>query len=1001
MSTPLRRLDKGGCINREEPLNFSFNGKSYTGFKGDTLASALLANDVKVIARSFKYHRPRGIYSAGVEEPNAIVQLESGARSRPNIQATEIELYDGLSAKSVNCWPSVNFDIGGFNNFASRLLPAGFYYKTFMWPKSLWLTYEKFLRHAAGLGTAPTEPDPDIYDKMHEHCDVLIIGGGPAGLAAAHSAGASGARVIIVEQDPCLGGRLLSENYLIDGQPEYKWVSETTKKLLSMEEVVILTRTTAFGYYDHNYLGLIEKRHINIAQPFSTSSERLWLVRAKQVVLATGAIEQPLVFSNNDRPGVMLAGAIRTYINKFGVAPGREYVIFTNNDNAYRTALALDDVGVKVACIVDLRPDPDGILPDMVRARNIEIYDGWVVNKIIGSQGIKSIEISELSSDGESVTSRSKLIKCDILGSSGGWNPVIHLSSQSGAKAIFDKTINSFVPGTPTQPLRSAGACAGVFSLEKVLAQGHEAGKAAIKDVGFKSTRLKKPRTEEIEEAPLKTQWIIPNDKLNNRDKGFGEKHFIDFHNDVTVADIELAVREGYHSVEHVKRYTTLGMGPDQGKTGNIPGMAILGQNLNQPIAEVGTTTFRPPFTPITYGALAGRNIGKFSDPIRKTPIHHWHKMSGAKFENVGQWKRPWYYPKSEETMQQSLDRECLAARNAVGILDASTLGKIDIQGPDSVEFLNRVYSNAWNNLDIGRCRYGVMLGEDGMIMDDGVTTRLDDNHFHMTTTTGNAARVLSWLEEWLQTEWPELRVFCNSVTEYWANITVSGPLARDLLNEFTNDIDLAAESFPFMSYREGILGGIPARVFRISFSGELSYEINVPADYGLTLWTALMNAGEKYGITPYGTETMHILRAEKGFIIVGQETDGTTTPTDLGMQWIVKKNRDFIGRRSLSRSDCTREKRKQLVGLFTKDPAYVLPEGAQLVEIPKNSPPMDMIGHVTSSYFSANLGRSIALALVKDGRKRMGEIIHAPLEEGTIACEVVNPVMIDKQGKH
>jgi sarcosine oxidase subunit alpha len=997
MSTSCNRLAKGGRIERTKTLTFIFNGHRYSGFKGDTLASALLASGVKTLARSFKYHRPRGLYSAGVEEPNAVVQLECGARTRPNLQATEIELYDGLNAKSVNCWPSVEFDVGAINSLAARLLPAGFYYKTFMWPKNFWMAYERVIRNAAGLGTAPKLPDPDTYDKMHEHTDIIVVGAGPSGLAAALAAGRSGARVILADQEGELGGRLLSENETIDGNPAIEWVEDVIRELAAMEDVRILTRTTAFGYYDQNYLGLVERRHIDVARSVSHSSERLWRVRARQVVLATGSIERPLIFADNDRPGVMLAGALRSYVIRYGVSPGEKVVIFTNNSDAYRSALALSDAGISVVAVVDLRSQPDDALVNAVRGREINVYDGWAVTAVIGSKAVKSIEIRELSEDGKNVSGPAKRIDCDVIGSSGGWNPVVHLHSQSGGKARFDEAIQSFVPGTSIQQEQSAGACAGIFSLRDCLKGGFEAGKAAAKLTGFRPSRHKQPAADPVSEDPLKALWIVPTSNLDNRAKGFGAKHFIDIHNDVTVSDIELAAREGYHSVEHVKRYTTLGMGPDQGKTGNIPGMAVLGQALGKPISEVGTTTFRPPFTPVTYGALAGRDIGEFSDPARQTAMHHWHEQAGALFEDVGQWKRPWYYPKSGETMQEAVNRECLAARNGVGILDASTLGKIDIQGPDAAEFINRIYTNDWMKLEVGKCRYGLMLGEDGMVMDDGVTGRLGDNHFHMTTTTGNAAQVLSWLEEWLQTEWPELQLYCNSVTEYWSTMTICGPRAGALLAEFTTDIDLNTEAFPFMSFKEGTVGGIPARVFRISFTGELSYEINVPANMGLTLWAALMNAGEKYGITPYGTEAMHILRAEKGYIIVGQETDGTVTPLDLGMDWIVSKKKDFIGRRSLA--DCVRGDRKQLVGLLTANPADVLPEGAQLVSNLKPAPPMDMIGHVTSSYYSATLDRSIALAVVKDGRNRIGETIHAPMEDKTMDCEIVDPVFYDKEG--
>jgi len=996
VSMQSNRRGQGGRINRDKPLGFTFNGRFYRGYEGDTLASALLANGAGLVARSFKYHRPRGIYSAGVEEPNAVVQLEKGARTRPNLQATEIELYDGLVADTVNCWPSVELDVSALNNVFSSLLPAGFYYKTFMWPKSFWMTYERVIRNAAGLGTAPKETDPDTYDKMHVHADVLIVGGGPAGLSAALAAGRTGARVVLVEQEHEFGGRLLSEQSEIDGQPAAEWVAKALEELSGMEEVRLLSRTTCFGYYDHNYLGMVERRHVKVSEPVHGPSERLWRVRAKRVVLATGAIERPLVFSDNDRPGVMLAGAMRTYLNRYAVIPGRRAVIFTNNDDAYRSAIELHEAGVEVAAVVDVRTDPDGDLPDAVRSRGIQVMDGWAVSSVKGSRGIKSIQVQKLSPEGDKLIGTPERIACDVLGCSGGWNPVVHLHSQSGAKARFDETIQSFVPGTSIQAEQSAGAANGAFGLSDCLMQGHKAGMEAAGATGFKAKKQPGPaKAETVEEDDLKALWIIPNGHVGGR----GPKRFVDLHSDVTVADIELSAREGYHSIEHLKRYTAMGMGPDQGKTGNIPGMAILADQLDKPIPDVGTTTFRPPFTPVTYGALAGRDIGHLSDPERKTAMHHWHEQAGALFEDVGQWKRPWYYPKEGESMRDALNRECLAARNAIGILDASTLGKIDIQGPDAAEFLNRIYTNAWMKLGIDKCRYGLMLGEDGMVMDDGVTARLGENHFHMTTTTGNAASVLAWLEEWLQTEWPELQVYCNSVTEYWSTMTICGSKAGALLAEFTSDIELDPKEFPFMSFREGTVGGFPARVFRISFTGELSYEINVPARYGLALWTALMNAGEKYGITPYGTESMHILRAEKGYIIVGQETDGTQTPYDLGMDWIVSKTKDFIGKRSLSRSDCTRDGRKQLVGLLTENPDVVLEEGAQLVFDLKPEPPMDMVGHVTSSYYSANLGRSIALAIVKDGHTRMGETVFAPMVDKVISAEIVQPVFFDKEG--
>lgn len=994
--TQAHRLAHGGRIARDRTLGFTFNGRAFTGHPGDTLASALLANGVMLVGRSFKYHRPRGIYSAGSEEPNALVQLGHGARTTPNVPATRIELYEGLAAASVNCWPSVEFDLGVLNDTLSRLLPAGFYYKTFMWPAQLWMTYEYFIRRMAGLGRAPAKPDPDTYDKMNLHCDVLVVGGGPAGLTAALTAARARARVVLADEQPEFGGRLLDERFDIGGTPALDWVAATVAELQGAPEVTLLSRTTAFGYYDHNFVALLERRTDHDPLRLPGPRQRLWRVRAKEVVLATGAIERPLVFADNDRPGVMLAGAARAYVNRFAVRPGRRAVVFTNNDDAYRTALDLHDAGIAVAAVIDVRHEIDSELPTQAMAKGIPVIEGSAVVAVKGTHRVNGIEIMRLSESGDGVAGDPKVIDCDLVATSGGWNPAIHLHCHSGAKPRYDDSIHAFVPGASVQAERSAGTAAGAFALADCLRQGWEAGRAAALAAGFKP-KGPAPRLEaaEPEPAPLRPQWLVP----GKQPVGRGAKHFVDLADDVTAADIRLAQREGYESVEHTKRYTTLGMGPEQGKTGGILGLAILAEARAAAIPAVGTTTFRPPYTPVTYGALAGRDVGVLADPVRRTALHHWHETAGAKFEDVGQWRRPWYYPRAGEILHDAVQRECLAVRTAVGILDASTLGKIDLQGPDAVTLLNRVYTNAWDKLAIGRCRYGLMLGEDGMVFDDGVTTRLGERHFLMTTTTGNAARALHWLENWLQTEWTDLKVYVTSVTEQWANVTVCGPNARRLLAEVAPGMDLAPSAFPFMSMRQGIVAGVPARVFRVSFTGEVSFEINVPASAALALWNALMTAGEKYGITPFGTEAMHVLRAEKGYIIVGQETDGTVTPHDLGLDALVSKTKDFLGRRSLSRADTAREGRKQLVGLLTENPREVLPEGAQIVAAPKPRPPMAMIGHVTSSYFSPILSRSIALALLKNGRNRLGEIVHVPLADKTVRATVTKPAFFDPEG--
>ncbi len=985
------RLPEGGRIDRQRPLRFRFNGQGYQGFAGDSLASALLAAGKGPLARSFKYHRPRGLMGLGAEEPNVMVQLESGSRSTPNLKASQIPLYQDLNARSVNCWPGPGFDLGAIVEPFSRFMPPGFYYKTFMWPGALWPLYERVIRGRTGLGTVPEAPDSERYDHFHAHCDVLVVGSGPAGLAAALAAGRLGARVVLADEQTEFGGTLLASNQIIDEAPAMDWVAKAVEDLVKRENVTLLPRTTAVAYGDHNYITLLQER--GPATTAGQSCQRLWRLRAHQVVLASGAIERPLVFANNDRPGVMLASAAGGYLNRYAVRPGKRAVVFTNNDSAYATALDLAAAGLEVR-VVEARTEAGGDLAQRARRSDIEILEGRVVVEARGRRRLRGVEVRRLTEGG--VGDEAQDLDCDVLAMSGGWSPAVHLHCHAGGKLEWRERGACFVPAATPQSSRAAGSANGTFGLAACLAEGRNAGTDAAAEAGFlrRGRAPRAPRAEDTADQALLPLWQVP------APNGSKAKAFVDIQYDVSADDIRLAAREGYRSVEHMKRYTTAGMATDQGKTAGINAQAILADELGKDIPEVGTTTFRPPYSPLSYGALAGRRIGPFADVIRRSPMHHWHANAGARFEDVGQWKRPWYYPRAGEDMRAAVNRECLATRQAIGILDATTLGKIDIKGRDAAEFLDRVYCNSWKSLAPGRCRYGLMLGDDGMVMDDGVTARLGDAHYLMSTTSGNAARVMGWLEEWLQTEWPELQVHLTSVTEHWAVAAISGPLARRLLGELAPDLDLASESFPFMAVQSATVAGIPARIFRISFTGELSYEINVPASHGVGLWTALMTAGEKYGITPFGTEAMHVLRAEKGYVIVGQDTDGTVTPQDLGLGAMVAlKKPDFIGRRSLQRDDTTRPDRKQLVGLLPENPEEVLPEGAQIVAELHDRPPMDMIGHVTSSYYSANLGRSFALALVTSGRDRGGQTLHLPLVGHVARAEVVDSVFIDREG--
>jgi sarcosine oxidase subunit alpha len=929
------RLATGGRIDRARPLRFTFDGLPHVGYAGDTLASALLANGIRVLSQSVTYARIRGIVSAGVEEPNGLVQVGDGAGSAPMLRATQVELYDGLVAESLN-----------------------------------------------GRGRLAAEADPARYDKVFTHCDVLVVGAGPAGLAAGLAAGRTGARVLLVDEQAEPGGTLLGSGDTIDGRPGTEWIAQTLAELVALPDVRVLSRATAFGYYDQNCVLLSERRteHLGSAAPSTSARQRLWQVRAKRVVLATGAHERPIAFADNDRPGIMLAGSVRTYVNRYAVVPGHRAVVFTNNDSAYACAVDLDDAGLDVPAVVDVRPKPAGPWTQRVRERGIEVLAGHTVLATSGgNHGLDAVSVG-------------RHLECDLLCVSGGFNPAIHLFTQSQGRVRYDEARACFVPDQAMQAVQVAGAANGTFGLTGCIWEGLTAGAEAASVAGFGDGRPPAaPKVEAVDEEAIEPYWLVPGDS--------GSTQFVDLERDVTVVDMQRAVGAGMRSVEHVKRYTTIGTGSDQGKTGGISSAAIVAALLGQPVAAIGTTTFRPPYVPVSFGLMAGRTKGQLFDPVRVTTIHPWHQAHGAVFEDVGHWKRPWYFPQADESMDDAILRECRAAREGVAVMDASTLGKIDIQGPDALTFLNRLYTNAYDTLAIGHCRYGMMCKADGMVFDDGVVMHLAPDRYLATTTTGGAAAVMDWTEEWLQTEWTDMRVRLTSVTDHWATIAVVGPRSREVMRALAPAIAVDAASFPFMAIREGLVAGVRARVCRISFSGELAFEIHAPSWYGLPLWEAVMVAGESLNITPYGTGALHVLRAEKGYPIIGQETDGTVTPQDLGMSWIVSKRKDFIGRRSHRRPDITRPDRRQLVGLLPSDPQELLPEGAQLTLESRKDPPVAMVGHVTSSYRSAALGRTFALALVKGGRDRMGDTIYAPLPDGIVAATVTEPIFYDKEG--
>lgn len=983
-------MPSGGRIDRYATLAFSFDGTSYQGYRGDTLASALLANGVHLVGRSFKYHRPRGIFSAGAEEPNALVTVSRDqARTTPNLRATQVELTQGLEAHSQNRWPSLRLDLGRINDALSRFFPAGFYYKTFMWPRRFWKSfYEPLIRRAAGLGNAPTRPDPDTYAQRYAHCDLLIVGAGPAGLAAALTAAATGARVILCDEQSEFGGSLLSDPAVsIDGEHSYAWLDGALARLRE-HGVVCLPRCTAFGYFPHNLVGLNQRLSDHLDSPADRQPrERLWQVRARNVLLATGALERPLVFPGNDKPGVMLVGAAHSYLHRYGVRVGSKAAIVTSSDDAYQTALDLNSAGVEIPLLADVRESSDGPLAALVRAAGIKVVANATILETHGNLRINAVTFATAK---RGVITQRQHVDCDVLLMSGGYTPSVHLFSQSRGKLDWSEVLQAFVPGRSAEAERSAGACRGSYALNEALAEGSA---AAARMLG-----LGAPQSFVVDAAARRHGSQLG--ALPGQEHAL-EKSFVDWQHDVTTRDLALATREGFHSIEHVKRYTTTGMATDQGKSSNLNAMAIVAQQLRKSIPEVGLTTFRMPYTPVTFGSFAGVSRKDLFDPVRTTPTHAWAQAQGAVFENVALWKRARYFPKAGESMHAAVTRECRRVRDSAGIFDASTLGKIEVVGPHAEEFMNRLYVNSWSGLAVGRTRYGILLREDGFVYDDGVVARIAADRFHVTTTTGGAPRVLAMMEDYRQTAWPDLKVWLTSTTEQWAVIAVQGPKSREIVEPLIEGFDLDNAAFPHMSVARGrICGSVPMLLFRVSFTGELGYEINVPADYGLPVWEAVYAGGATFGLSPYGTEAMHVLRAEKGYIIVGQETDGTATPDDAGLTWAIGKNKtDFVGLRSLQRPSMQGPQRKQLVGLKAKDGRTVLDEGAQVAELPRQAPPMKLIGHVTSSYAAATVGFPIALAMIAGGRARLGTTLYVPMPHGDIEVEVTSPVFYDLQG--
>jgi sarcosine oxidase subunit alpha len=970
---------------------FVFNGRPLTGYAGDTLASALLAQGITVVSRSFKYHRPRGVFSAGFEEPNALLRVEIDGCAVPLVRATMQPLVEGMVVTSENCFPSVDFDLGRLVDGVHSLFPAGFYNKTFMWPG--WSAYEGIIRRLAGLGTLPSGEDRTQYFRHHLHCDVLVVGGGVAGLCAARAAARAGANVVVLEQDTELGGRALCERLEIEGQAAADWIQAAVDELNRSGRVSIMKRTLAAGYYDRNVLTALDLRHADRAEG---RAERFWIIRAREVVLATGAIEQPLVFPRNDRPGILLAGAARAYLNRYGVAVGRNVVIATNNDDAYRTAFDLHDAGIRVAAIVDARPRAGARVEEAIERRQLKVHRSSMIIDTRGSALVSGVAVRELTADGRAFQKPRQWIACDAVAVSSGWNPTVHLYSQAGGKVRYEPSLACLVPESCRQRVRVAGAVNGEFALDRVLESAARAGRDAARDAASETPPGRAQTRVAPGEYRMETHGIR---EIRCAPEGASARQWVDLLHDVTRADIEIAVRENYTSVEHLKRYTTTGMAVDQGKTSNLNALAILSELTGREIAALGTTTFRPQFMPVTFGAIAGGQQGDLYAPVRHMPVHDWHVRHAAQMEDYGPWKRPACYLQQGESREQAIIREVRTVRSAVGLFEGSPLGKIEVRGRDAAQFLHRFYINNVLSLQPGKARYGLMLTENGIVMDDGIFACLSPGHFLVSTTAANADRVTGWLEEWHQCEWPDLDVVLMPVTTQWAVLTLAGPRARTLLQEMSSDIDFSPSAFPHMSFRSGELAGRPARVQRVSFTGELSYEISVPANEARALWEELMERGAKLGIAPIGVEAWLTLRLEKGFLHVGTDTDGTTNPLDLGFARIVdNKVGDFIGRRSLLRPHDRSQERRQLIGLEPLSRADRLVPGAHIVT--RSGGGMRSEGFVTSAAFSPTLDRSVGLALLERGHARLDDVVTIFDEGRTVQARVVKPAFFDPQGE-